>query len=95
MIYIPLERVTEVISGRTFRTSSGRRPVQLADVEVPPLGEPGGGQARRNLDALIGGEYVRIKLRAFDRGPRRIADVWREVGGRHEHVNAILWTSRN
>ena len=75
MLSVPEERVTEVISGHTFHTSSKRGAVKLADVDVPEPGQAEGERARRVLSDLILGEYIRIKLRVFDRREIRIADV--------------------
>lgn len=90
MIYVPEEQVIEVISGHTFQTSSARGAVRLADVEVPAPGRPGAERARLILEDLILKEYVRIKLRVFDRRAIRTADVWRHVDGAYEYVNAII-----
>lgn len=95
MIYVPEEKVIEVISGHTFQTSSGRGAVRLADVEVPKPGQPGAERARLVLEDLVLEEYVRIKLRVFDRRAIRTADVWRHVDGAYEYVNAIIRVSHN
>ena len=42
------------------------------------------------LEDLILGEYVRIKLRVFDRRAIRTPDVWRQVDGVYEYVNALV-----
>ena len=95
MLYVPKEQVTEVISGHTFRTSSDRGAVRLADVVVPEPGEPGAERARTALENLILWESVRIKLRVFDRAAIRTADVWRRVNGVYQYVNALIRVSRN
>lgn len=95
MLYVPEQQVTEVISGHTFQTSSGRGAVRLADVVVPEPGEPGAERARMALADLILWEFVRIKLRVFDRAAIRTADVWRRVNGVYQHVNAFVRFSRN
>ncbi len=95
MLYVPEEHVTEVITGHTFQTSSGRGAVRLADVVVPEPGLPGAYRARAALEDLILGRFVRIKLRVFDRRAIRIADVWRHIDGVYESVNAIIRVSHN
>ncbi len=95
MLFVPEEQVTEVISGHTFQTSSGRGAVRLADVVVPEPGCPGAERARMVLEDLILWEYVRIKLRVFDRAAIRTADVWRYVGGEYEYVNAVVQLNLN
>ncbi len=95
MLYVPEEQVTEVISGHTFQTSSGRGAVRLADVVVPEPDEPGGQRARMALEDLVLMEYVRIKLRVFDRAPVRTADVWRCVNGVYQYVNKLVRVSPN
>ena len=95
MICVPEEQVTEVISGHTFQTSSGRGSVRLADVVVPARGRPGAERARMALEDLILWEYVRIKLRVFDRAAIRTADVWRHVNGEYQYVNALTRVSHN
>ena len=95
MLYVPEEHVMKVITGHTFQTSSNRGVVRLADVVVPEPGEPGAERARLALENLILQEYVRIKLRVFDRGAIRTADVWRHVGGKYEYVNAVVQLNLN
>ena len=95
MLYVPEEQVTEVISGHTFQTSSGRGAVRLAGVVVPAPGKPGAERTRVALEDLILWEYVRIKLRVFDRATIRTADVWRHVNGEYQYVNALTRVSHN
>ncbi len=95
MLYVPEEQVTEVISGHTFQTSSGPGTVRLADVMVPAPGKPGAERAQMALEDLILWEYVRIKLRVFDRAAIRTADVWRHVNGEYQYVNAFIRVSQN
>lgn len=95
MLYVAEEHVAEVITGHTFQTSSDRGVVRLADVVVPEPGLPGANRARAALEDLILGRFVRIKLRVFDRGAIRIADVWRDIDGEYEYVNAIVQHNLN
>ena len=50
------EKVTNVIDGDTFETSSRKNPVRLANVDAPEKGTPGGTAATRALKQLIEGE---------------------------------------
>ena len=54
------EKVTNVIDGDTFETSSRKNPVRLANVDAPEKGTPGGTAATRALKQLIEGETVSI-----------------------------------
>lgn len=79
------ERVTQVIDGDTFKTSTNRV-VRLANVDAPEATAPGGAAATRMLRDLIEGQVVRIKPVATDSYGRTVADVW--VG--NIWVNATL-----
>ncbi len=69
------ERVTQVIDGDTFKTSTNRV-VRLANVDAPPATTPAGAAATKTLRDLIEGQLVRIKSVATDTYGRTVADVW-------------------
>lgn len=70
------EKVTKVIDGDTFITSSRKNPVRLANVDAPEKGEPGFNRATIRLQRLISGEDVRIDTVARDKYGRSIANVY-------------------
>lgn len=80
------ERVTKILDGDTFETSSRKNPVRLANVDTPEKGEPGYQQAKDALERLIGGREVLIDTKARDNYGRSVANV--KVGGKS--VNAKM-----
>jgi endonuclease YncB( thermonuclease family) len=73
------EHVTKVIDGDTFRTSSRKNSVRLANVNAPEKGQPGFSKAKRQLAGLIQGEEVLIDSVARDRFRRSVAQVYKGV----------------
>lgn len=69
------ERVTRVIDGDTFETSSRSRPIRLANVDAPEKGTRGGTAATRALRNLIGGKTVIVDTVARDKYGRAVAKV--------------------
>ncbi len=69
------ETVTKVIDGDTFRTSSRKNSVRLANVDAPEKGTKGGTQATKALRSLIGGQKVEIDTVARDPYGRAVAKV--------------------
>jgi endonuclease YncB( thermonuclease family) len=67
-------KVSRVIDGDTFVTSSGLR-VRIAGYDAPELGEVGGYEAKQCLDNNIGGKNVRISLQGRDYYGRQLATV--------------------
>jgi len=55
------ELVTRVIDCKTFETDARRKPVRLANVDVPCQGKGGGRSAIRCLEKLILNKVVSIK----------------------------------
>ncbi len=74
------ERVTRIIDGDTFETSSRKHPIRLAGVDTPEKGQPGYRKAKEALARLIEGATVTIDTKARDRYGRSVADV--KVGRR-------------
>lgn len=70
------EKVTKIIDGDTFITSSRKNPVRLANVDAPEKGELGFNRASTKLQRLILGEEVRIDTVARDKYGRSIANVY-------------------
>ena len=70
------EKVTKVIDGDTFKTSSRKNPVRLADVDAPEKGQPSSAKATEALRKMIGDEEVRIETVARDKYGRAIAKVY-------------------
>ncbi len=67
-------RVVEVIDGNTFKTEA--HTVRLEGVDAPPLGQPGGLEARSWLEWLLEtGKIVTIEEKATDTEGRIIAQV--------------------
>lgn len=69
------ETVTRVIDGDTFRTSSRKHSVRLANVNAPEKGRKGGAKATQQLKSLIQGEKVEVKTIARDVYGRAVAEV--------------------
>ncbi len=69
------ETVTRVIDGDTFKTSSRKNSIRLADVDAPEVGQKNGAKATRDLKSLIAGETVTIDTVARDKYGRSVANV--------------------
>lgn len=69
------ERVTRVIDGDTFQTTSRKKSVRLANVDAPEKGESGSVAATKFLRSLIQGEIVTIDTVARDKYGRCVANV--------------------
>ena len=69
------ETVTKVIDGDTFKTSSRKHSVRLANVNAPEKGKPGSVKATQSLRSLIQGKKVQIDTVARDTYGRSIAKV--------------------
>lgn len=69
------EKVTRVIDGDTFKTSSRKRSVRLANVNAPEKGQPGSTKAIQTLKNLIQGKEVQIDTIARDTYGRSVAKV--------------------
>ena len=80
------ERVTKVIDGDTFQTSSRKHSVRLANVDAPEKGKPGAAKAKQSLANLIQGQQVKVDTVARDSYGRAVAKV--NVGGKS--VNAAM-----
>ena len=74
------ETVTRVIDGDTFRTSSRKHSVRLANVDAPEKGRKGGTKATQQLKKLIQGKKVEVDTIARDKYGRSVARV--KVGGK-------------
>jgi len=71
------ETVTRVIDGDTFRTSSRKHSVRLANVNAPEKGRKGGAKATKQLKSLIQGKKVEVNTVARDTYGRAVAKVKR------------------
>jgi endonuclease YncB( thermonuclease family) len=71
------EHVSRVIDGDTFRTSSRKNPVRLANVNAPEKGRPGFSKAKDRLANLIQGDEVLIDTVTRDRFRRSVARVYK------------------
>ena len=71
------ETVTRVIDGDTFRTSSRKHSVRLANVNAPEKGKKGGAKATQQLKSLIQGKKVEVNTLARDTYGRAVAKVKR------------------
>lgn len=80
------ETVTKIIDGDTFKTSSRKHPVRLANVDAPEKGKPGSVKATRELKNLIQGQQVQVNTVARDPYGRTVANV--KVDGKS--VNAAM-----
>jgi len=69
------EKVTRIIDGDTFITSSRKIPIRLANVNAPEKGERGGAAATAALRRLIGGKEVTVETVARDKYRRAVAKV--------------------
>ena len=69
------EKVTKVIDGDTFLTSSRKNAIRLANVDAPEIRQKGGLTAKKSLSDLILGETVSIDTKARDVYGRSVANV--------------------
>ncbi len=69
------ETVTRVIDGDTFRTSTRKRSIRLANVNAPEKGTKGGAKATKQLKNLIQGQKVEVNTVARDVYGRAVARV--------------------
>ena len=69
------EKVTKVIDGDTFLTSSRKNAVRLANVNAPEIRQRGGQVAKKSLSNLILGKTVSIDTKARDIYARSVANV--------------------
>ena len=84
------ETVTRVIDGDTFRTSSRKHSVRLANVDAPEKGAKGGAKATKTLIKLIKGKKVEVDTVDRDVYGRAVAKV--KVGGKS--VNKAMSKSK-
>ena len=70
------EKVTRIIDGDTFKTSSRQRSVRLANVNAPEKGYPGSAKARDALRTMIEGKQVRVQTVVRDKYGRSVANVY-------------------
>ena len=85
------ETVTRVIDGDTFKTSTRKHSVRLANVDAPERGKKGAGKATQKLARLIQGQKVEVNTVARDKYGRAVANV--KVGGKS--VNRAMKKSTN
>lgn len=71
------ERVTKIVDGDTFETSSRKNPVRLANVDAPEKGQRGSVKATEALRKMIEGEEVKIETVGRDKYGRAIAKVYK------------------
>lgn len=69
------ETVTRVIDGDTFRTSSRKHSVRLANVNAPEKGVRGSTRATQELKNLIQGQKVEVNTIVRDSYGRAVANV--------------------
>lgn len=69
------ERVTRVIDGDTFMTSSRKKPVRLANYDAPERGQRGYKAKKDALKSIISGKTVTIDVKARDVYGRAVASV--------------------
>ena len=74
------EKVTRVIDGDTFMTSSRKKPVRLANYNAPERGKRGYKTSKDALNSMISGKTVTIDVKARDVYGRAVANV--KVGSR-------------
>ncbi len=80
------ERVTRVIDGDTFMTSSRKKPVRLANYDAPERGQRGYKVSKDTLKSMISGKTVTVDVKARDVYGRAVASV--KVGAKS--VNAAM-----
>lgn len=71
------EKVTQVIDGDTFKTSSRKNSVRLANVNAPEKRQPGYSKAKELLRNMIKDEEVRINTVSRDKYGRSVAKVYK------------------
>lgn len=69
------EKVTRVIDGDTFQTSTRKHSVRLANVNAPEKNQSGGKAATNALKSLIQGKKVQVDTVARDKYGRAVANV--------------------
>lgn len=74
------EKVTRVIDGDTFMTSSRKKPVRIANYNAPERGQRGYKGSKDALKSMISGKTVTVEVKAKDVYGRSVANV--KVGGR-------------
>jgi endonuclease YncB( thermonuclease family) len=74
------EKVTRVIDGDTFMTSSRKKPVRLANYNAPERGKRGYKASKDALNSMISGKTVTVDVKARDVYGRAVANV--KVGSR-------------
>lgn len=74
------EKVTRVIDGDTFMTSSRKKPVRLANYDAPERGQRGYRGSKEALRTMISGKTVTVDVKARDVYGRAVANV--KVGTR-------------
>lgn len=74
------ERVTRVIDGDTFMTSSRKKPVRLANYDAPEKGQRGYKGSKDALKTMISGKTITVDTKARDVYGRAVANV--KVEGR-------------
>ena len=79
------ERVTRVIDGDTFMTSSRKKPVRLADYDAPERGQRGYKSSKDALKSMISGKAVTVDVKARDVYGRAVANV--KVGSKSVNAN--------
>jgi endonuclease YncB( thermonuclease family) len=80
------ERVTRVIDGDTFMTSSRKKPVRLANYDAPERGQRGYKVSKDTLESMISGKTVTVDVKTRDVYGRAVASV--KVGAKS--VNAAM-----
>lgn len=80
------EKVTRIIDGDTFITSSRKNPVRLSGYDAPEKGTRGATQATKKLRSVIQGKEVTVTTKARDTYGRSVANV--KVG--QKSVNRIM-----
>ncbi len=80
------EKVTRVIDGDTFMTSSRKKPVRLANYDAPERGNLKYKVSKERLSSMIAGKTVTIDVKARDVYGRAVANV--KVDGRS--VNSAM-----
>ena len=69
------EKVTKVIDGDTFMTSSRTKAVRLSNVDTPEKGQTGYSKAKTALTKLIQGKEVSVDTKARDKYGRSVGNV--------------------
>lgn len=74
-VIVRRETVTRVIDGDTFRTSSRKNAIRLANVNAPEKRARGSTRATQELRKLIQGKKVEVNTIARDSYGRAVANV--------------------